>query len=65
MYRDAKKREALQRVQYEIDQHALKMKVVRENKKKREQLAQALVQEQENQKQVTLQVKLNESEQIE
>lgn len=65
MYRDAKKREALQRGQYEIDQHALKMKVVRENKKKREQLAQALVQEQENQKQVTLQVKLNESEQIE
>ena len=42
MYRDAKKKDALQRVQYEINQQAQKMKVVREKMRiKREQLAQA------------------------
>jgi hypothetical protein len=39
MYRDAKKKDALQRVQYEIDQQAQKMKAVRERMRiKKEQL---------------------------
>lgn len=54
MYRDAKKKDALQRVQFEIDQQAQKGKAIREHKErmkiKREQLAQVQAQEQENQK---------------
>ena len=70
-YKENKKRDALQRVQYEIDQQNQKKKIMKEHKErmrlKREQIENQKQQEEENKAAASFQVKMEfkEGEQIE